>query len=144
MSKSDTAQYPRMGWGEWCRGRATGPTRKASEQVADDYLNIGSTPPEESCAQVGSDDYYERSRAECAAYATMLQRIWSSGDFRIKRFEHDFGSYYEVVAYFNPDDEHDPRAAAAYEAEADGPQEWDDKAWRELGEKGFGKEYLNA
>jgi hypothetical protein len=113
------------------------------KRMADDYLNIGSTPPEEDCAQVGANDYSERSRVECRVYAEQLKRIWPNGDFRVKSFPHDFGSYREVVAYFDPDNQLDPRNDCAFEAEAEGPMEWDDEAWRQLGAAGYGKEYLN-
>ena len=33
-----------------------------------DYLTIGSTPPDEDCAQVGSDDYLKRAFSEISRY----------------------------------------------------------------------------
>ena len=37
-------------------------------------LNIGSTPNEEECAQVGSADYYARAIKECRAYMAQIQK----------------------------------------------------------------------
>lgn len=73
-----------------------------------DYLNIGSTPNEEECAQVGSADYQERARKECRAYMAQIAKHYpepDNGYLRVKGFPHDFGMYYEVVAYYDTDDE---------------------------------------
>jgi hypothetical protein len=70
-------------------------------------LNIGSTPNEEECAQVGSDDYYERAIKECLAYREQIRKHYpepENGYLKVKGFPHDFGTYYEVVAYYDPED----------------------------------------
>lgn len=72
-----------------------------------DYLNIGSTPNEEDCAQVGSADYYARAIKECRAYREQIRKHYpepENGYLRVKGFPHDFGTYYEVVAYYDPED----------------------------------------
>lgn len=82
-----------------------------------DFINIGSTPFEEDCAQVGSDNYEQVSRIECNRYRDLLKELYPAGNFKVKSFPHDFGSYLEVVAYYDEDDENQDAIHAAYEAE---------------------------
>jgi hypothetical protein len=42
------------------------------------WIDIGSSPPDESCVQVGSDDYVRRARRECRAYINQLRRVFGS------------------------------------------------------------------
>lgn len=97
-----------------------------------DFLTLGPTPSEESCAQVGRDDYDRMSRIECRVYLDQLRRTFPEperGYFKIKSFPHDFGSYREVCAVY---DENDQEAIDwAFNVENNGPAEWDDRA-REL------------
>lgn len=103
-------------------------------------LEIGATPYGEDCAQVGAKDYdyYFRARKECLAFIHQLRRHAANGGvslegvtLKMRGSAHDFGTYYEVVAYFEDDD------AAAQEAahwlEADVPEFWDEDAHIELG-----------
>lgn len=77
-----------------------------------DYLSLGSTPCNEECAQLGSDGYREQARKECGAYKRQLQRIVDAKgatvpeDFTlaVKGFQHDYGTYFEVVAYFESEE----------------------------------------
>lgn len=98
--------------------------RKLSQR---DYIEIGSSPYGESCAQVGSEHYARLSSIECQVYAAQLKRMFPDGEFGVKSFAHDFGSYKEVVAYFYPDSE-DAMMEAAFEAERSGPEFWDEEA----------------
>jgi hypothetical protein len=73
-----------------------------------DFLTLGSTPWNEDCAGVGQPDYEARSIAECKRYKTLLEELFPVPDgvygcFGIKSFQHDFGTYREVVAYFDAD-----------------------------------------
>lgn len=75
-----------------------------------DYIELGPTPSEENCAQVGDDFYEKNAREECHRYLEQLIRQWGEKNahrFGIKRFPHDFGSYFEVVVYFDSDSEDD-------------------------------------
>ena len=96
----------------------------------------GTTPPMESCAQVGSRgyDYYDRARREARAYVGLLRRMFGNepdgARLRVKSHPHDFGTYLTVVCYFDPDKK--PAVDYASRCEAEGPQEWDDEARREL------------
>lgn len=100
-----------------------------------DYLTIGATPPGEECAQVGSDGYYERAKKECRAFLNQLKRQFGDepkgADLRVKGFSHDFGTYYEVVCYY--DEESEEAADYAFRLESETPEEWDAAARQELG-----------
>lgn len=93
-----------------------------------DYLEIGPCPPGERCAQVGEPGYEWLARLECRLYAAQLTREFPAGVFAVKRFSHDFGAYYEVVAYLDTE----AATEAAYEAEGAGPEKWDAQAKDEL------------
>lgn len=98
-----------------------------------DYINIGPTPHDEACAQIGQEDYYRRGRKECAAYCRQLRRMYpepAGGYFAVKSFDHDFGRYCEVVAKYDPTDREAVHWAFAAES---GAAEWDNDARAELG-----------
>ena len=97
-----------------------------------DFINIGSTLLEEECAQVGSKeyDYYQRAMKECKAFKRQLERKFPKGEFSIKGFPHDFGTYYEVVAWFDLEAT-DTKRRAAFDAEANTPSYWDEEALKE-------------
>jgi hypothetical protein len=85
------------------------------------YLELGPTPAEESCAQVGDPDYSTKARAECQRFVDQILRHYPdtdhSGYVTIKRFPHDFGTYYEVCAVYDEDDS--ASVDWAYDIEAD-------------------------
>lgn len=85
-----------------------------------DYLTLGPVPTDEPCAQVGADDYYQRARLECGRYAEQIRRHYPEpehGYLITKGFSHDFGTYYEVCAVF--DDEDEVSTHWAFEVESD-------------------------
>ena len=101
-----------------------------------DYVNIGCTPYDEPCAQVGSENYNRLSILECRAFVNQCNRelIKKFGEdykctVRINSFPHDFGTYKEVVAVY--DDEQSMSEALYLEGEAD-LQNWDEEALEEL------------
>lgn len=100
-----------------------------------EYLNIGPVPPDEACAQVGSDNYHERARKECIAYRALLRRILGpevgTAELSIKAFPHDSGTYLEVICRYDTDDEIGTNYA--FKCEGEGPMKWDDVARTELG-----------
>lgn len=101
-----------------------------------DYLNIGPTPAEEECAQVGIDPNYDSaSQRECAVYRRMLERLFPIPEgccayFAIQSFPHDFGFYREVCVQYNP--ENADECEFAYRVEAQSPAQWDAIARSEL------------
>lgn len=92
-----------------------------------DYMTLGPTPADEPCAQVGSADYYERAREECARYKAQLLRQFGeppkNASLRVKGFPHDFGTYYEVCVVYEANDE--TACEYAYRLEAHLPAKWD-------------------
>ncbi|RDK06087.1 hypothetical protein [Cupriavidus lacunae] len=90
-------------------------------------IEVGPVSYDEACAQVGTDDYAERSRLECAVYIRQLGRIFGmhASDaltFVRRGFAHDFGC---VVARMNA-------AGAALFDESRLPAQWDHIARAEL------------
>lgn len=100
-----------------------------------EYLNIGCVPADESCAQVGTDDYECKSRKECATFIGQLRRIFGDepdgARLGVKSFPHDFGSYMEVVCLYGTDK---PVAVNyAFRCESCMPMVWDAAARQQLG-----------
>jgi hypothetical protein len=100
-----------------------------------DRLEIGATPYGENCAQVGSDDYHERAKKECAAYRNQLIRMFGEppdgARIVITSNPHDYGTYYEVAVRY---DSNVPAAIKyAFLLEANTPKFWDSGACLELG-----------
>ncbi len=104
-------------------------------------LELGSSPSNEDCAQVGTDDYQERERVEIKAYINQLKRHLIAEGFadyeeyvtlKKKGCPHDFGTYYEVAVKY---DESVERAVEiAYWLEGNLPLNWDKEAIAELGD----------
>lgn len=97
-----------------------------------DYIEITCSPFGEDCVQIGDNDYRRKATVELAAFKAQLERIWPDGDFQIKWFPHDFGSYGEVVAWMHGEDA--VQTSIAYEAEANTPEFWDEEAKKYLSE----------
>jgi hypothetical protein len=108
-------------------------------------INIGATPPEEDCEQAGPNYDVDKSRRECRAYINQLRRwliakghgeklarVEQSGEFRlyIKSNPHDFGTYHEVEAKVEEDNEE--AVELAYLIDGSGPVKWDEEARKEL------------
>jgi hypothetical protein len=98
-----------------------------------DFIDLGCAPSMESCAQVGSEDYRRRAQRECKVYIALLRRLLGNepngAELRVKSNRHDFGTYLSVFCFYasnNAATDH------AFRCEAQGPQEWDEQALREL------------
>lgn len=102
--------------------------------MAHDYLTLGGTPAEESCAQVGSENYHRDARKECNVFIRQLIRhfpeVPSGASFTVKSFPHDFGSYLEVAIVF--DDESEAAVKYACKVDRELPTLWDAEARKEL------------
>lgn len=100
-----------------------------------DEVDVGPTPPEEACEQLGPNYDPMRARAECKAYVKLLRRTLGEEPFgaqlRVKSNAHDFGIYLEVVCRYDCGSEAATRYA--YRCEGEGPQRWDAEARAELG-----------
>lgn len=99
-----------------------------------DFMNIGATPAEEECAQVGTPGYYERALKECRVFINQIRRVVGpepdGARLGTKVFDHDFGSYREVVCYY--DDNNEEAVNYAFQCEGSGPLTWDEQAKEEL------------
>ena len=94
-----------------------------------DNISIGSAPYGEECVQVNSSgDYHEAMRVECRRFLEVIRKKLGpepeGAHLGIKGNPHDFGTYYEVVCYFDPEDEEATKYA--YRCESDAPSTWDD------------------
>lgn len=108
-----------------------------------DYITLGSSPCDESCAQVGESNYTARSRLEIDQYISQLWRVLSKRDinktnapigFKIvrKSFSHDYGTYYEAAVVY--DENHIKGIDLAFWLEENVPTEWDEEAKKVLNE----------
>lgn len=92
-----------------------------------DWMDIGPSPVEEDCVQVGTDDYYRLARAECQRFIALIRKHLGAepdgAQLGIKRNPHDFGEYLEVVCYF--DDQNEAAREYALRCESDAPARWD-------------------
>jgi hypothetical protein len=102
-----------------------------------DEMELGPTPAEESCQQLGSDNYAVDAKKECRVYIEFLQRLFPIPEhleeslmFKIKSCPHDYGDYYDVMIKF--DSEIPEAVDFAYNVEANLPGEWDDIAREKL------------
>lgn len=101
-----------------------------------DYVILSSTPYDEPCVQVCSKRlYYPAMKHESLIYKRQLERLFPIPEnlhcyFICKSFPHDFGTYIEVVIFFDDDD----REAAnfAYKVENEAPFHWDEIAKAQL------------
>ena len=98
-----------------------------------DYLHIGSAPHDENCAQVGTDNYKKMATRECRALGRQLIRMYGDKpkcvQFSVKENPHNFGTYYELVAYYDKNCK--VAEEFAFKCE-DLPDTWDSEAKKEL------------
>lgn len=91
-----------------------------------DYISVGAAPPDEDCAQIGQPGYRELAIAECKAYIQALRNKLGpeaeGARLTYRGFEHDFGTYYEVICFY---DSARPEAEDyAFRCESNGPATW--------------------
>src|SRR6266542_3099848 len=99
------------------------------------YLEIGCGPAYEDCALVHSPYYQEQMQRETREFMRMIRETVGpepvGARLAVKAFSHEFGTYHEVVCYF---DELKPTSVEyAYRCEAEAPTEWDARARSALG-----------
>ena len=92
-----------------------------------DFLYIGSSPSEETCVGIGVENYTELARAECKRFIEVLRKVHGpepkGAELKITANPHDFGTYYEVVCWF--DDTYPESVDYAYKVEAETPLTWE-------------------
>jgi len=104
-----------------------------------DYVELGTTPNDEECAQVGSDNYNQIARIEASAYVNQLKRLFpnipAGVEFVLNSKPHDFGSYYDIAIKFLEDNEE--AVNYAFNVENNMPANWDEQAKLELQQQGY-------
>jgi hypothetical protein len=105
--------------------------------MSTDFLYLGPVPCDEPCAQVGEMNYQKNSSIEMSTYIDQLYRMFpelenSSLAIRKKWFPHDFGSYGEVIAVYNEEDEQ--AYDLALKIERNLPYKWDKESLKYLKE----------
>ena len=91
-----------------------------------DYVDIGPSPSAEPCVSVGELNYTERAREECRRFIVAIRETIgpepAGARLAIKSNPHDFGSYLEVVCYYDTDDA--DAEEYAFKCESDAPEHW--------------------
>ena len=104
-----------------------------------DYIHLSQTTPcDEPCAQLGSEDYMKNARLEARVYIGQLKRAFGSNPqgsfFKMAGCPHDFGLYLDIRFYY--DDENQSHVKYAVDIEL-GCDKWDTKALQELAENNY-------
>lgn len=107
-------------------------------------VECGPTPAYANAAQIGDEDYRQRSKAECKAWMAQLVRFMGEppegARLIILPSQHDYGTYYEVAVRVEAGTEAAANPEAidyAYRCEGEAPTEWDVVARRELDAAGL-------
>lgn len=92
-----------------------------------DYITLGTAPVGEESAQLGDPDYRHKVRDEAERYTTLLRKMFGEepegAKLALKGFSHDFGTYHEVVCYY--DDENEVAEEYALNIECNLPEYWE-------------------
>ena len=104
-----------------------------------DYIHLsGTTPYNESCAQVGSDDYTKNARMEAHAYISQLTRTFGVNPegtrFALAHNPHDFGMYIDIRFFYDDEDASHLAYMALVESRC---ANWDDTALGGLKANGY-------
>ena len=99
-----------------------------------DYIHLSQTTPwDEPCAQLGSDDYMTNARIETRVYIDQLQRSFGVNPkgsfFKVVRCPHDFGTYLDIRFYYDDEDQLHVKYMMVIES---GCHKWDDHSKKEL------------
>ena len=108
-----------------------------------DYITLGPTPCAENCAQVGDENYRMKATLEMDIYMEQLKRMFPESSshgvsFSKKWFNHDFGTYGEIVAVY--DDSNEEASNHAINIENNLPKFWDEISLKELSVNVWGSE----
>lgn len=94
-----------------------------------DYVNIGPGPADEPCPQVGDPQYLIQANTVGLDFIELIRnklgREPEGAQLKLKRFSHDFGSYYEVVCWY--DESLEASVEYAFKVEAEAPTRWEKK-----------------
>jgi len=111
-----------------------------------DYIFLSQTTPcDEPCAQVGSEDYMQRARMEARVYMDQLKRTFGNNPegsfFKVVRCPHDFGTYLDIRFYYDDEDQAHVKYMLQVES---GCNKWDSQAKEELRELGYSPKGIEA
>ena len=92
-----------------------------------DYVEIGATPVNEPCQQLGRADYDPRAaKAECRRFIRNIRYVLGNEPegamLRVRSNNHDFGTYYEVACYY--ENGNDKALEYATKCESEAPPTW--------------------
>lgn len=94
------------------------------------YMQLGTAPPDEVCAQLGQPNYREYAMIEATTHIAQLQRCFrqlpDGMRFGIEYIPHDFGVYTDVVLHYNSLNEKHCEVSGKIEDKQ--PRVWDTKA----------------
>ena len=92
-----------------------------------DYIEIGSTPCEENCQQVPYQDH-ELAMREVRQFIEAIRKVVGveppGAHLRVRANPHDFGTYHEVVCYYDTNNE--AAAEYAFDCENKAPRTWEE------------------
>ena len=99
------------------------------------FVPLGPVPADEACAQAGDENYTTEVWKECNRFIALLRDTFGEEPVGallcIQSAPHDFGTYYEVVCYYDPDI---PASVDyAFRCEREAPTTWTDVENREAG-----------
>lgn len=105
-----------------------------------DQFELSTTVPhEESCVQIGEENYSKWSRLEAYTLIDQLTRLLGEPPsltfFKVIPCSHDFGTYYDVAIVY--DDEEEESEAYMLRVESELPYNWDEESRRKLKEAGY-------
>lgn len=95
--------------------------------MARDYFSLGSAPFAEECVSLSPDeDYLPAMRQECNRFIGVMRKIMGEeppgAKLAIMSNPHDFGTYLDVVCYF--DDQNEAAVDYAARCELEVPEYW--------------------
>ena len=106
-----------------------------------DTMQIGSTPYNMDCAQVGSENYDTKSQIECNAFLHQIKRVCGEppqgARLVVKSFPHDFGSYREVCVVYDAENEVEPKGFRLPKRFDNHRADWLEDAHRDVTALGF-------
>jgi hypothetical protein len=93
-----------------------------------DYLSLETTPSDEPCVQIGHDLYRPIASMEAHLMQQQLEELLTLKfsdiiiNLTISQCFHDFGTYYEIRAYYDRDNER--QVEQAFFLDDNYPKEW--------------------
>jgi hypothetical protein len=103
--------------------------------IMTETLELGPTPTDEACEQLGPNYDPAQAVKECRAFVAQLRRVFGPEPYGARLVvtsnPHDFGTYREVGVKFDGDI--DGAADYAYKIEGQTPERWDEAAMFDLG-----------